>query len=194
MSKKSYLTTNEVAALLRVTPVTVRQWSQKGMLAAEYTLGGHRRFLIHEIERFATAHGISLPGSTVHMLDVLIVDGDEQACTDIVEQLSMMGHEAGRHIRVETANNCFEAGAKAVYFRPQYVLLDQAMIVGELRGVCDVLRKFNGHDDLQILVMSAGTSDAYDQDIYAAEDIDSLIKPVQNEALINALGLEGLSV
>ncbi|HED18958.1 MAG TPA: helix-turn-helix domain-containing protein, partial [Gammaproteobacteria bacterium] len=46
---KSYLTPNDVATLLMVSPVTVRQWAQKGGLSALTTPGGHRRFLRHDV-------------------------------------------------------------------------------------------------------------------------------------------------
>ena len=191
MIRKSYLTSNEVAALLRVTPVTVRQWCQKGMLDAEYTPGGHRRFLIHEIERFAATHGISLQGSPAHKLDVLVVDRDEQACAAIVEQLGMVAHKVGQNIRVETATNCYVAVAKAVYFRPQYVLIDEAMIEHDMSSICDVMREYCGRGDLQVLVISSDEpNDGYDQEVYYAKDVDSLVKPVQNETLISALGLD----
>ncbi|MDH5649062.1 MAG: helix-turn-helix domain-containing protein, partial [Gammaproteobacteria bacterium] len=41
---KDYLTPSDVAKLLMVSPVTVRQWAQKGALKSKATLGGHRRF------------------------------------------------------------------------------------------------------------------------------------------------------
>ncbi len=56
---KPYLTPNEVATLFMVSPITVRQWAQKGLLKAEVTVGGHRRFLRGEVERFARDHGLA---------------------------------------------------------------------------------------------------------------------------------------
>jgi excisionase family DNA binding protein len=38
------LTPREVAGLFRVTPKTIGRWSQAGILPAERTPGGHRRF------------------------------------------------------------------------------------------------------------------------------------------------------
>ena len=56
---KPYLTPNEVASLFMVSPITVRQWAQKGLLKAEVTVGGHRRFLRGEVERFAREHRLA---------------------------------------------------------------------------------------------------------------------------------------
>jgi excisionase family DNA binding protein len=188
--KKSYLTSNEVATLLRVTPVTVRQWSQKGMLAAEYTPGGHRRFLIHEIERFAARHGISLAGISSRRLDVLIIDSDEAVCANLVEKLDALAAAKGREINVETATNCFEAGAKTFSFRPQYILLDLDMNGVDTCDACNVLRTISARHDTRVIVMSADASN----DASLLEDsgfnADSYsIKPVQRDSLISFLGL-----
>ena len=86
--RKPYLTPTEVASLLMVSPITVRQWAAKGLLKAELTLGGHRRFMRHEIERFARDNGLSLqhksagPGGRL-----LIVDDDPQLVTLLREML-----------------------------------------------------------------------------------------------------------
>lgn len=52
-SEKRYLTPNEVAEMLLVSPITVRQWAQRGLIRATTTPGGHRRFLKRDVESFA---------------------------------------------------------------------------------------------------------------------------------------------
>jgi excisionase family DNA binding protein len=188
--KKSYLTSNEVASLLRVTPVTVRQWSQKGMLPAEYTPGGHRRFLIHEIERFAAEHGINLAGVLSRSLDILIIDSDERVCDNLVETLGTLASAKRRDIKVETATNCFEAGAKAFSFRPQYIFLDLDMIGIDGCDVCNVLRKISARRDIRVFAMSnEATNDALQGDDCCVNVDSSLIKPVHKDSLISVLGL-----
>ena len=44
------LTPSEVAALFRVDPKTVTRWSQKGKLHCIKTVGGHRRYLLDEVQ------------------------------------------------------------------------------------------------------------------------------------------------
>jgi excisionase family DNA binding protein len=39
-----YITTGEVARILRVSPKTVARWAKEGKLPHLVTLGGHRRF------------------------------------------------------------------------------------------------------------------------------------------------------
>ena len=55
--QKTHLTPNEVAELLMVNPVTVRQWAARGLLRSQTTPGGHRRFLLSDVEEFARSRG-----------------------------------------------------------------------------------------------------------------------------------------
>ena len=48
-----YIKTAEVAEILRVSPKTVSRWAKDGKLPHLITLGGHRRFPLHEIEALA---------------------------------------------------------------------------------------------------------------------------------------------
>lgn len=53
---ESYLTPKEVARRFNVATVTVRQWAARGKIEAITTPGGHRRFPIANVERFARQH------------------------------------------------------------------------------------------------------------------------------------------
>lgn len=49
-----YITSGEVARILRVSPKTVARWAKEGKLPHLVTLGGHRRFpssRIHDLAR-----------------------------------------------------------------------------------------------------------------------------------------------
>ena len=51
-----YFTTHDIALMLNVTRVTVRNWIIKGRLAATTTPGGHRRISRQELTRFMEAN------------------------------------------------------------------------------------------------------------------------------------------
>ena len=74
------LTPTEVAELLAVSPVTVRQWAQKGLIEARTTPGGHRRFTREAVIDFARRMAMTLPESFAPPSGtrVLIVDDDRQ--------------------------------------------------------------------------------------------------------------------
>ena len=121
--RKPYLTPTEVASLLMVSPITVRQWAAKGLLKAELTLGGHRRFMRHEIERFARDNGLSLQHKSAGAASrLLIVDDDPQLVTLIREML-----DEHRDLVIETAVDGFDAGIKVQQFVPEIMLMDLMM-------------------------------------------------------------------
>jgi excisionase family DNA binding protein len=48
-----YITTGEVAKILRVSPKTIARWAKEGKLPHLVTLGGHRRFPAEAIRALA---------------------------------------------------------------------------------------------------------------------------------------------
>ena len=120
---KPYLTPTAVASLLMVSPITVRQWAAKGLLKAELTLGGHRRFMRHEIERFARDNGLSLQRKAADGgRRLLIVDDDAQLVKLITEML-----DDRADLTIETAVDGFDAGTKVQQFVPDTMLIDLMM-------------------------------------------------------------------
>jgi excisionase family DNA binding protein len=118
--RKPYLTPNEAASLLMVSPITVRQWASKGLLKAELTLGGHRRFLWHEIERFARENGLSLQrADSPDVARVLLIDADPAVARELG---GLLRDYPG--VRLETARDGFDAGIRILRFSPDLVLVD----------------------------------------------------------------------
>ncbi|MCK5664612.1 MAG: response regulator, partial [Thiotrichaceae bacterium] len=151
----AYLTPSEVAKLLLVSPVTVRQWAQKGWLKAELTGGGHRRFLRYEVERFAFERGLTLHAQSSDELRVLIVDDDRQFSNYLLELLSI---ENGVKA-VEVAHDGFEAGLKVPNFNPNIILLDLMMPGMDGFTVCRHLKEQPATRAIRILAMSGYLTD-----------------------------------
>ncbi|MFN2512443.1 MAG: B12-binding domain-containing protein [Pyrinomonadaceae bacterium] len=57
----SALTTKEVARLLNVSEATIKRWADDGLIQAEKTVGGHRRFGLVGIARFQRDRSAELP-------------------------------------------------------------------------------------------------------------------------------------
>jgi excisionase family DNA binding protein len=53
MTRNGFLTAQEVADRLAVSPKTIARWSKAGRLAHLRTLGGHRRYDPQMVERLA---------------------------------------------------------------------------------------------------------------------------------------------
>ncbi|MGD8886295.1 MAG: response regulator, partial [Gammaproteobacteria bacterium] len=151
---RAYLTPKEAAEFLKVSTETVRQWAKTGLLNAETTLGGHRRFSKEEVSRFAKALQKREKTKTDN-LRVLIVDDDQQYVRFVEELVSGFAD----HIITEKAFDGFEAGHKIDIFRPDIVLLD--LVMPSINGieVCRYLKQNKKTRHIRIIATTGFTSD-----------------------------------
>ena len=185
-TQKTHLTPNEVARLLMVNPVTVRQWASRGLLRSMATPGGHRRFLLSDVEEFARSRG-SAPrlDATGRPERVLIVDDDEQI-SGLVSQLI---RTRAPDVSLEVANDGFEAGAKVESFRPHALVLDLMMPGMDGFEVCRRLRARPTLNHIRIVAMTgAHTAENVSRILEAGADA-CLAKPFDFEEMLTALGL-----
>lgn len=180
--QKDYLTPNEVAEMLRVAPVTVRSWAAKGMLRAELTPGGHRRFLRTEVEKFLTSKGTTKPASA---LRVLIVDDD----SFIADYLCAILEETSAAPVIATAHDGFEAGLKLATFGPNVVLLDLMMPGLDGFEVCRRIKGDSATRSIRVLAMSGAQDEESRQRILAAGAECFFPKPVDEASLLQTLGI-----
>ncbi|MEI7535635.1 MAG: response regulator [Comamonadaceae bacterium] len=178
-----YLTPNEVAQWMMVSPVTVRSWAQKGLLKAEVTPGGHRRFRHDEVERFARQWN---PAGNKGPLRVLIVDDDKA----IVGFLTELFDVAEYQIVLETAYDGFEAGRKVHSFSPDIVLLDFMMPGIKGTEVCRQIKQLPGPGNVRVIAMSGYLTAENEAELIAAGAECCLAKPLDTRRLLKVMGLE----
>lgn len=183
----SFLTPAEVARQLLVAPVTVRQWAQKGWLKAELTGGGHRRFLLHEVERFARERGLTLHNNPGGKLRILIVDDNQQFVNYLVELLQQQGGVEA----VESAHDGFEAGLKVPNFKPDVILLDLMMQGMDGFTVCRLIKQQPATRAIRIVAMSGYFTDEKRHQILHDGAESCLTKPFESSALFQQLGISG---
>ncbi len=181
---KPYLTPNEVAQWMMVSPVTVRGWAQKGILQAEVTPGGHRRFRREEVERFARQWN---PVGNRGPLRILIVDDDRS----VVGFLKELLEGAADSITVEVAYDGFEAGSKVHAFVPDIVLLDHMMPGMKGSDVCRHIKQLPGLAQVRVIAMSGFLSPEYEAELMAAGVECCLSKPIDTAKLLSLMGVEG---
>lgn len=184
-SSKPYLTPTEVAALLMVSPVTVRQWARKGLLAAELTPGGHRRFMRREVERFARERGLSLQPPEDGVLRVLVLESEPAAARYLCDLLASHPEPCEAAI----ARDAFEAGLLVARIRPQVLLMDVNFPGMRLSRVCRQLRDEPSTRGVRVVALvgpvERGGSRMF---LDAGADI-CLVRPAGAAALWRAVGL-----
>jgi excisionase family DNA binding protein len=184
--RKTYLTPNEVAELLMVNPVTVRQWAARGLLRAVKTPGGHRRFLLSDVEEFARSRGAE-PGLRPNGRPgrVLVVDDDPEFGLYLVELIAMRDAD----VQTELARDGFEAGVKTEAFRPHAIVLDIRMPGIDGFEVCKLLRTRASLDHVRIVAVTAHHTPEIAARMLAAGADACLSKPVDPESLLRELRL-----
>jgi excisionase family DNA binding protein len=183
---KTHLTPNEVAELLMVNPVTVRQWAARGLLRSLTTPGGYRRFLLSDVEEFARSRGtVPAPRNAGRPDRVLIVDDDVQLGLFIVEMIKSRDPK----IQIEIARDGFEAGAKVESFRPNALLLNMMMPGMDGFEVCRRLRARPALNHIRIVAMTGFPSLENVERIMSAGADACLPKPLDPERLFAELGM-----
>jgi CheY-like chemotaxis protein len=178
----------DAAELLKVAPVTVRLWTEKGMLAAERTPGGHRRYQLHEIKRFAVEHGVTLDNKD-RSLRVLIVDDDQKWLT----LLSTMISKKAPNTHIDTAMNGFSAGKKLASFKPDIVILDLRMPGLSGLDVCKDIKSTPELSKTRVIAMTGFASGVEKDEILAAGAEACLQKPLDFAELFLLIGLDSAS-
>ncbi|MEQ8233503.1 MAG: response regulator [Gammaproteobacteria bacterium] len=177
---KTYLAPNEVAELLMVSPVTVRQWAAKGLLPAHTTAGGHRRFLREEVERFARERGMSSAlAARGEGYRILVVDDDALFLGYLGELLS-----GEPDFIVETSHDGFDAGLKIPQFLPHLVLLDLMMNGLDGFAVCERIKSEPRTKHIRVVAMTGVPTPQSRARILAAGAEVCLAKPIDTDALI----------
>lgn len=185
-TEKAYLTPYEVAELLMVAPVTVRSWAQKGLLRSLATPGGHRRFLREDVERFARDNGVSLDLRKSTGLKVLVVD-DDPVFTD---RLSAFLAGQGERVVVEVAHDGFDAGSKVHTFKPEVVVLDLMMPALDGFRVCRRIKADPATAAIRVIAVTGYPTPENVRRSLKEGAACCLGKPLDNDALLEALGLE----
>lgn len=168
---KKYLTPKEAAAVLNVSTESIRNWTKAGKLNAVTTLGGHRRFLVDEINRFSSK--VSKQNNSPKIPRVLVIDDDQQFMKAIEEYFV----NCLKDVAFEKAYDGFEAGHKVNIFKPSIIFVD--FLMPNLNGVevCRYLKRTPSTKYIRIFAMTGYPSDAITNDFLNAGAETILAKP-----------------
>ncbi|MCU7846202.1 MAG: response regulator [Candidatus Thiodiazotropha sp. (ex Monitilora ramsayi)] len=183
--KKLYLSPGNTSNILGVTPATLRGWTNRGLLRAETTDGGHRRYPVSEVLRLAKKKGIELELPDDLSLRVLIVDDDEQFSQFIKEYLQEIPEVSA----IAMANSGYLAGSLIPRFKPDVVLLDLKMSGLDGFEVCRLIKADVQTRFIRVIAMSGYCTNESRREIIEAGAEDCLSKPFPAVMLKQVLGL-----
>jgi len=175
------LTPSEAAERLKVSPITLRSWAEKGLIHARTTLGGHRRYLVSEIDMLMQRQ--SWPAAS--QLRVMIVDDDHVVSGILQKTLARLSAT----LLVEIANDGFEAGRMLSSFKPDVILLDLMMPGMDGFEVCRRVKSDPATAHIRVIAVTGHPSQENLERILAAGADACLAKPVDPSALLAALQL-----
>lgn len=178
----TYLTPTQVARLLMVSPITVRQWAQKGLLDARMTAGGHRRFAREDVERFARERGVQIDSVE---RSILVVDDDTQLNNYLVTLLQTQVED----LTVYSAADGFEAGRLVQQHKPEIVLLDIMMPGMDGVAVCRSIKSDPETADALVIGMTGHFTPQVETRVLEAGAAVLLKKPFSSQELLDHCGL-----
>jgi excisionase family DNA binding protein len=187
ITSKDFLTPTEVAGLLMVSPITVRQWAQKGMLQAQTTAGGHRRFTMDSVREFAREYQIELPSEA----DKLLIVDDNRQFNNFLAALFSTNVPS---LEILTAYDGFEAGRLVEQFKPTVVLLDVMMPGIDGLEVCRSLKSDPQTQDIRVVAMTGYHTPQLQKKMLAAGAQVLLSKPFPNVLVIRECGFDEMLI
>ena len=171
--------------MLMVSPTTIRQWASEGKIKSSVTLGGHRRFMRSDIERFALEQGLVLQLPDDQTTRILIIDDDDEVLKYLTEVFS----RADTPVNTMVANSGFEAGRLVQSFQPHVVLLDLFMPGMDGFEVCQTIKQNPASKATRIVAMTGFYDDDNVSRILDAGAETCLCKPFETEELLAAVGI-----
>ncbi len=185
-TEQELLTPSQAAQILMVSPITLRQWAQKGMLPAYTTAGGHRRFRLIDLENFARDNNSTTANKNNSDLRLLVIDDDENI-------LRFLGHlfkeVSTKNVIFETATNGFDGGLKVHSFKPDFLLLDLKMSGMDGFEVCQQVKQNSLTADIRVLTMTGFPTKENTERIISLGAEACFAKPLDIKAVLSHMKL-----
>jgi len=182
MTRKSVLTTGEVAKHCAVHFRTVLRWIERGQLRAYKLPGrGDNRIRIEDFLEFLTENNMPVPEEfQVNTKQVLIIEDEPEVIRGLQASLGRAGYE------VVVASDGFRAGSYLKNYHPAVMTLD--LQTSGLSG-WDVLKQVRANkefDAVKIIVVSNASETELAQAVIAGAD-KVLSKPFTHEQFLEAV-------
>jgi len=151
------LTVSQASKYCNIDSETIISWIKEGHIAAETTVGAHRRIKKEDLDRFLQDRNMTASVSEADEArkKILVVDDDKIVVETIVQCLEEDEHG----YELISAADGFEAGAQVMHFKPDLLLLD--IMMPDINGyeVCKKLKSDSATNHIKIIVLSAYLDD-----------------------------------
>ncbi len=178
---RRFFTTSEIARYCAVTNDGVLKWIKSSKLRAFSTPGGHYRISAEDfrafLERFEMPVDESFFRGSKKERTVLVVD-DERDIRDIVRRLL---EELDVDLRIEEAQDGYDAGIKIGNLQPDLVIMDLMMPRVDGFQLCRSIRENDETRTMKVLAITAFPEQENVKKMYDAGADLCLIKPLQLE-------------
>ncbi|HUW18879.1 MAG TPA: helix-turn-helix domain-containing protein [Sedimentisphaerales bacterium] len=186
---KNVLTTGDVARICNVAPRTVSKWFDSGQLKG-YRIPGSkdRRIPLGELLRFMKVHNMPTAALPVGKIRVLIVDGDGDTVSSLVDALRT---KADYEVQVVHSN--FETGVVAQKFAPHVLLINLFAKGITATDICKSIRATEDLQTIKVLALANRLSDSeaaallqkgFDGYIANSADAGEVIKKIEETTAI----------
>jgi len=153
---KNYFTIPQAAKLCSVNRTTMLRWSKSGKIKSYNTIGGHKRIIKEDLEKWLEDNQLPFNIDVVdnNITKILIVDDD----SDVREYLKTV--LSGILIDIDVAADGFEAGKKLIQFKPDLIILD--LFMPNMNGfeVCRKIKADPLTKNIKIIILSGHLTDA----------------------------------
>jgi excisionase family DNA binding protein len=186
---KTFLKTNSAAKYLGVSRSSLTNWVKQGLLGSGTTPGGHYRFMIEELNKFAADRGLTVSGTAPvpeSPIRILLIDDDRDFRDFVGEALQTF---SGYDLR--EAGDGVQGALLVGTWAPDLIILDMRMPNMNGLDFLKLIRSDPKTASLKVMVASAYLSDELKSAIESA-GVDLLLeKPVRLGKLI--AGIEKLT-
>lgn len=186
--KRHYLSPGETAEIFQVTPASLRGWTRKGILRAETTKGGHRRYPVSEVHRLARIKGLAMAPSLSTSVRLLIIDSDVEFCEAV--RKSFIGVSSISEVAV--AHDGFMAGCLVSQFRPDVILLDLKVPCIDSSQICSFIKRDHHTKFIRVIAMCRNCSRQQQKQIMGLGAEVCLTKPFSMDHLKRVMGVINL--
>lgn len=183
--KRQYLSPGETAKIFQVTPASLRGWTHKGIIRAETTKGGHRRYPVSEVLRLARIKGLDVASPVLVSVRLLVIDSEVEYCEAMQRSLSGVVGVS----EVAVAHDGFEAGCLVSRFKPDVILLDLKVTGVDSVHICSSIKRDQYTKFIRVIAMCRNCSKQQQEQIIDAGAEVCLTRPFPLNSLIRVIGL-----